>query len=106
MSGVKMIFTYDTDVTLSHAAALANTGPGPGSPEREELPDLPSLLAWMDRWEWTGRRPTTDAEVEAVRALRPRLRAVWAPPVDRLGEGGHALLGGGGALSRRRGAPP
>ncbi|MDF3043980.1 MAG: hypothetical protein K0R30_208 [Ornithinibacter sp.] len=101
-----MIFTYDTDVTLSHAAALANTGPGLGSPEREELPDLPSLLAWMDRWEWTGRRPTTDAEVEAVRALRPRLRAVWALPVDRLAEAANALLEEGAALPRLVRHPP
>src|SRR5829696_7809795 len=106
MSGVKMIFTYDTDVTLSHAAALANTGPGLGSPDREELPDLPSLLAWMDRWEWTGRRPTTDAEVEAVRALRPRLRAVWALPVDRLAEAASALRLARPRHLRRRSARP
>ena len=29
MSGVKMVFTHDTDMTLMHAAALANTGPAP-----------------------------------------------------------------------------
>ena len=66
-----MVFTHDTDVTLMHAAALANTGPALGDEDREELPDLPALLAWMDRWEWTGARPTRQAEVDAVRALRP-----------------------------------
>ena len=35
-----MIFTYDTDMTLMHAAALVNTGPALGSDEREDLPDL------------------------------------------------------------------
>src|SRR6478736_4334042 len=78
MSGVKMIFTHDTDMTLMHAAALANTGPALGDEDREELPDLPALLAWMDHWEWTGRRPGTQAEVDAVRALRPRLRESWS----------------------------
>ena len=101
-----MIFTYDTDVTLSHAAALANTGPGPGSHDREELPDLASLLAWMDRWEWTGRRPTTEEEVAAVRALRPRLRAVWGLPEDRLAAEANRLLEEGHALPRLVRHPP
>ena len=61
-----MVFTHDTDMTLMHAAALANTGPALGDEDREELPDLPALLGWMDRWEWTGRRPTSQAEVDRL----------------------------------------
>lgn len=95
-----MLFTYDTDVTLAHAAAVANTGPALGDEDREELPDLPALQAWFDRWEWTGRRPTTDAEVDDVRALRPRLRRLWSLRDDDLVAEANALLEEGGALPR------
>ncbi|GAA4396815.1 CGNR zinc finger domain-containing protein [Fodinibacter luteus] len=95
-----MIFTHDTDLTLMHAAALANTGPARGSEHREELPDLASLLAWMDRWEWTGRRPGSEAEAAAVRALRPRLREIWGRSEDGLVEAANALLEEGRALPR------
>ncbi|WP_392544540.1 CGNR zinc finger domain-containing protein [Oryzobacter telluris] len=95
-----MVFTYDTDVTLAHAAAVANTGPGLGDEDREELPDLAALQAWFDRWEWTGRRPSTSAEVDAVRALRPRLRHLWSLRDDDLVAETNALLEEGGALPR------
>ena len=93
-----MVFTHDTDVTLMHAAALANTGPALGDEDREELPDLAALLRWMDRWEWTGRRPTHPG--------RGGCRARAAPPAardlgsrrGRPGRGGeHAARGGAGA---------
>jgi predicted RNA-binding Zn ribbon-like protein len=95
-----MVFTYDTDMTLMHAAALANTGPALGDEDREDLPDLDALLAWMDRWEWTGRRPSTGAELDAVRRLRPRLREIWSLPEDRLVEATNTLLEDGQALPR------
>jgi predicted RNA-binding Zn ribbon-like protein len=97
-----MLFTYDTDLTLMHAAAVANTGPALGDEDREDLPDLAALLAWMDRWEWTGRRPSTGSEVAAVRELRPRLRRIWALAADEeaLVAEANALLEEGGALPR------
>jgi predicted RNA-binding Zn ribbon-like protein len=95
-----MLFTADTDLTLSHAAAVANTGPGLGDEDREELPDLAALQAWFDRWEWTGRRPSSGAEVEAVHALRPRLRRLWSLRDEALVEEVNALLAEGGALPR------
>src|SRR6478735_7562036 len=100
MSGVKMIFTHDTDLTLMHAAALANTGTALGDEDREELSDLAALLGWMDRWEWTGRRPSTRAEVDAVRALRPRLREIWGRDEAGLVDAANTLLEEGGALPR------
>jgi predicted RNA-binding Zn ribbon-like protein len=95
-----MVFSPDTDVTLLHAAALANTGPALGEEEREDLPDLAALLAWMDRWEWTGRRPDSEAEVDAVRRLRPRLREIWSLDEDGLVEAANGLLEQGRALPR------
>lgn len=100
LSGVKMVFTHDTDLTLAHAAALANTGPGPGDEEREDLPDAGALGAWFDRWDWTGRRPSTRAELEATRALRPRLRRLWSLRGEELVAETNALLAEGGALPR------
>jgi len=95
-----MVFAHDTDMTLMHAAALANTGPALGADDREELPDLASLVAWMDRWEWTGRRPRTEAEVDAVRRLRPRLREIWTRDEEGLVAAANALLEEGRALPR------
>lgn len=100
LSGVKMVFTNDTDVTLAHAAAIANTGPGLGDEDREELPDLGALQAWFDRREWTGRRPATRAELEAVRALRPRLRSLWSLRDEALVAETNALLAEASALPR------
>ena len=101
-----MIFTHDTDMTLMHAAALANTGPALGAEDREELPDLGALAAWMDRWEWTGRRPEVEAELDAVRRLRPRLRAIWGLDEDGLVEAANTLLEEGRALPRLVRHPP
>ena len=54
----------------------------------------------MDRWEWTGARPTTQAEVDDVRALRPRLREIWGRDEDGLVEAANTLLEEGRALPR------
>jgi predicted RNA-binding Zn ribbon-like protein len=73
-----MLFTHDTEVALAAAAALVNTIGKDG----DALPDLAAVNNFFDDWEWTGRRARTNAEVEDVRALRPRLRAVWQADVD------------------------
>jgi predicted RNA-binding Zn ribbon-like protein len=72
-----MLFTHDTEVALAAAAALVN----PDAPNSDELPDLAALNAFFDEWQWTGRRARTNAELDDVRALRPRLRAVWTSDV-------------------------
>ncbi|MGL4742991.1 MAG: CGNR zinc finger domain-containing protein [Dermatophilaceae bacterium] len=95
-----MLFTYDTDLTLAHAAALANTGPGPGAEQREDLPDLAALDEWFDRWEWTGRRPTTRDELGAVHDLRPRLVRLWSLRDDEFAAEVNTLLAMSGALPR------
>src|SRR5665647_1362075 len=72
-TGVKMIFTHDTEVALSGAAALVNTLDG----EQELLPDPASLDEFVRRWGWTGERDHDNDELQAVRDLRPRLRRLW-----------------------------
>jgi Conserved protein containing a Zn-ribbon-like motif, possibly RNA-binding len=68
-----MIFTHDTEVALAGAAALVNTLDG----ERERLPDPASLDEFVRTWGWTGERDHDNAELQAVRDLRPRLRRPW-----------------------------
>jgi predicted RNA-binding Zn ribbon-like protein len=46
------------------------------------LDDLAGLDAFVAEWGWTGSRRHTKAELDAVRALRPRLRRVWAEDED------------------------
>jgi predicted RNA-binding Zn ribbon-like protein len=68
-----MLFAHDTEVSLNATAALVNTARG-GS---EELPDVAALDAFVAHWGWTGGRTHDQAELDAVRALRLRLAALW-----------------------------
>jgi predicted RNA-binding Zn ribbon-like protein len=64
-----VVFTHDTEVALQAAVTLVNSA---------EEPDTLTSVADLDRvWDefgYTGRRDGTRAELDAVRALRPRLR--------------------------------
>jgi predicted RNA-binding Zn ribbon-like protein len=73
LKGVNVIFAHDTEVALAAAAALVNTS----ASGVEELPDQADLDAFVDRWGWTGSRRHDRTELDAVRALRPRLRQIW-----------------------------
>ena len=68
-----MAFTHDTERALAGASAVVNTLDG----EHELLPDLASLDEFVRTWGWTGKRDHDNAELEAVRDLRPRLRRLW-----------------------------
>jgi predicted RNA-binding Zn ribbon-like protein len=76
VKGVKLLFAHDTEVALTAAAALVNTE------EEGGLEDLAGLDAFVAEWGWTGSRRRTRAELDAVRALRPRLRQVWYADED------------------------
>ncbi|WP_121194356.1 CGNR zinc finger domain-containing protein [Motilibacter peucedani] len=76
-----MLFAHDTEVALQAAAALVNTAPDPVTPG-EELPALAALDAFVEEWGWTGSRAHDEDELARVRALRPRLRAVWEADED------------------------
>jgi predicted RNA-binding Zn ribbon-like protein len=73
VKGVKVLFTRDTEVALAAAAALVNTD----DPPDDHLPDVEALDDFVKTWGWTGERTRSQAELKAVRALRPRLREIW-----------------------------
>ena len=78
MKGVKVIFAHDTEMALASAAALVNTGRG----GKELLPDTDALDHFVKDWGWTGGRAHDQAELDAVRRLRPRLEQLWGMAED------------------------
>ena len=68
-----MLFAHDTEIALQAAAALVNTD----QPGGDELADVAALDRFVKEWGWTGSRRRDTAELEAVRALRPKLRRIW-----------------------------
>jgi predicted RNA-binding Zn ribbon-like protein len=72
------MFAHDTERALAGAAALVNTG----RQAEEQLPDVAALDAFVEEWQWTGDRTHDQAELEAVRALRPRLARLWTVDED------------------------
>ncbi|HTX25755.1 MAG TPA: CGNR zinc finger domain-containing protein [Streptosporangiaceae bacterium] len=83
-----MVFAHDTTAALVLAADLANAG---------ELTDLGALEAFLGK-HLDPRPRATLADLDAVRALRPRLRAVWqAATREELAELINTLLRDSGA---------
>jgi predicted RNA-binding Zn ribbon-like protein len=75
----QVLFAHDTEVALTGAAALVNTGRGAGV---DELSDVAALDCFVTAWQWTGDRTRDAAELAAVRALRPRLERLWDAAED------------------------
>jgi predicted RNA-binding Zn ribbon-like protein len=73
LSGVKVLFTHDTEEGLTAAAALVNTAGRDG----EQLPDVAALDEFVRTWGYTGERSRDQAELHAVRDLRLQLRQLW-----------------------------
>ena len=62
-----MVFTHDTEMALQSAVTLANSGLEP-----DTLTAVADLDAIWDEYGYTGRHDRTRAELDDVRALRPR----------------------------------
>jgi predicted RNA-binding Zn ribbon-like protein len=88
------MFAHDTEMTLAFVAALVNTG----RQAEEQLPDVAALDAFVEEWQWTGDRTGDEAELEAVRGLRPRLARLWTVDEDEAVEIVNTLLQEGRAL--------
>jgi len=82
-----VLFAHDTEVALAAAAALVNTGG-----QDEDLPDVAALDEFVRTWGWTGERRRDQAELRAVRDLRPRLRRIWEVDQDEVVKILNALL--------------
>jgi predicted RNA-binding Zn ribbon-like protein len=80
MSGVNLLFAHDTEVALQAAAALVNSA----ATGTEQLTDVAALDEFVQSWGWTGARCRDQAELDAVRALRPRLRQFWSGDTDQV----------------------
>jgi predicted RNA-binding Zn ribbon-like protein len=72
-----VVFAHDTEMALQAAVALVNTLDPPPS-----LDSVDELAAFFDGWGYTGRFDRTTAELEDVRALRPRLRELLTADRD------------------------
>jgi predicted RNA-binding Zn ribbon-like protein len=89
-----VVFAHDTEVALAAAVALVNTLDGAD----DHLTDLAALDAFIDTWGWTGTRTHDTQELEAVRALRPQLRALWHSEKDEVARRVNDMLRAGNAL--------
>jgi predicted RNA-binding Zn ribbon-like protein len=89
-----LLFAHDTEVALQAAAALVNTDQDGG----DLLPDVAALDAFVEEWGWTGSRRGDAAELEQVRALRPRLRRLWELDEDGVAALVNSMLLEAGAL--------
>lgn len=72
-----MRFAYDTEQALQSAAVLVNSAEPPDS-----MTTVEELDEFYTGFGYTGRRDRTQAELEAVRAVRPRLRELLTADRD------------------------
>jgi len=72
-----VVFTHDTEASLLAAVALVNSAEDP-----DTLTTREELVGFLDEHEFTGRRRGDRAELDAVRALRPRLRTLLTSDRD------------------------
>ncbi|SHN44370.1 CGNR zinc finger domain-containing protein [Cryptosporangium aurantiacum] len=89
-----MLFAHDTEASLMAAAELVNTA--------HETPDAlarpADVVAFVERWSYTGRVAGDQAEFDAVRAVRPRLKRLWHADRDEVVVETNAMLRETGAL--------
>jgi predicted RNA-binding Zn ribbon-like protein len=76
-----VLFAHDTTAALLLAADLVNSADLENAAGRGNAADpdgIAALEAFLGRHQLEPRRRATAADLDAVLALRPRLRAVWA----------------------------
>lgn len=90
-----MVFAHDTEVSLQAAATLVNTADDP-----DTLVDTDALATFFADFEYSGTHPGDQAELEAVRALRPPLRTLLLSERDDAVEIVNRMLAEAGAVPR------
>lgn len=97
-----MQFTHDTECALQSTAALVNTvdvhADGVEEEGSDRLTTVAGLQQFLDDHEFSGRRDRDRDELDAVRALRPRLRPLWTCGTDAMVVEVNALLAEARAL--------
>ena len=88
-----MLFTHDTVTSLAAVVDLVNTAEEP-----DTLTTVAELDAWYAEHRYTGRHDGDDAELAALRALRPVLRELLTADRDRAAELVNEMLAEGNAL--------
>ena len=90
-----MVFTHDTEGALTSAVALVNSGEDP-----DTLTTTGQLSAFFVEQGYTGRFDGDEAELEAVRNLRPSLRRLLTSDRDSAVELVNTILSDARALPR------
>jgi predicted RNA-binding Zn ribbon-like protein len=98
MSGVNVVFIRDTTQSLMAAVYLVNTLPGTGEPDALKTRD--DFDAYLAVNPYTGTIRRDDAEIAAVRDIRPRLRRLWDVDRDGAVDLVNGMLRDGRALPR------
>jgi len=88
-----VVFTHDAVVSLQAAVALVNSAEPP-----DTLTTVDDLDEWYTAFSFTGRRADDQAELDAVRALRPVLRDLLTRSRDDAAELVNTLLSEAGAV--------
>ena len=88
-----MVFNHDANVSLQAAAALVNTAAEP-----ESMTTLADLDDYFTDHEFSGTHDGTEAELEQIRAIRPRLRALLTADRDGAAELVNAAMSELGAV--------
>lgn len=93
-----MVFIHDTRSALQATVGVVNTMPETSTEGVDSLETLDDFDAFLAAFPYTGPIRRTAAELDGVRAIRPRLHRLWS--VDREGAVPlvNAMLRDGGAL--------
>ena len=90
-----MVFAHDTELSLRAAVALVNSAEPP-----DTLTSVAELDAYFTRFGYTGRHERDEAELDAVRRIRPRLRTLLTAERDEAVEMVNRLLADERAVPR------
>ncbi len=82
-----MVFAHDTEVALGAAVLLTNSAVEP-----DTLESVDDLSALFDELGYSGRHDADEVELDEVRALRPRLRALLTAERDEAVDVVNAML--------------
>jgi predicted RNA-binding Zn ribbon-like protein len=88
-----VVFAHDTVASLRSAVDLVNSGEEP-----DTLTEVAHVAAWFAAHGYSGRRDGDEAELAALRALRPVLRDLLTTDRDRAAALVNAMLADAGAV--------